>query len=96
MHMDKETKNILLAAAIGSIVGIGASMLLSGKEKMPLETIGKTIGELGEKIDKGCHQTKEYLHEAGKQTETHESSISAAVDLLAAGINLWNKIKKGM
>lgn len=97
MHIEKDTKKILMGAVIGGAIGLGVTIWLSSnnKGKSSFDMIGKTILQLGEMIDKGCHETQEFLHDAETKVSKEGNTFSTAVEWITTGINLWNKFKKG-
>lgn len=95
-NFDKHAKKIAVAALIGGAVGLTASLLLSRKSNKrgsPMNSIGKVVGHLGDVIE-STRTGKTLLKEAEHKVNKQENVIVSALDLAAAGIDLWKKLKK--
>lgn len=91
--------NILLGVVIGGIIGTGAVYLLhvcSDAKKSHMRKIGDRISEYGELLEKSIvDNRKEAIEEIEKCIPGKSASLNGALELIATGINLWKKIKKG-
>lgn len=102
-NLDKDTKNILLGALIGGVIGIGAISILCAtrsekKEEgnSPLELIGTALGQLGEIVNsRKIDHAQSFVREADRNIQKHESTLSEILEWTALGIDLWKKVKKG-
>lgn len=101
-NLDKDTKNILLGALIGGVVGMGAISILCAvrsdkkDENSPLELLGKAIGQVGEIVQsRKINEAESFVRETDKKIHGHESRIAEVLEWTAAGIELWKKLKKG-
>jgi len=98
MNLDKDTKNIVVGACVGSAIGIGviSVVLLSRhlmKDKSVLHSIGSTICHLGEMIEKGTDKGECLVKDVQKQVNKHDSIIENVVEAVSVGMKLWKKIK---
>jgi|GEM_PF-5391094 len=93
-NLSEETKQILLGALIGGTIGVGASLALNGHKKGgSLENMEKLVCRLGEVIE-STSDGKSMIKEVEKKLHKEENLILSAIDLAAAGISLWKKLKK--
>lgn len=80
MANHKDTKDFLLGAVIGGMIGIAAvSLTRPGKKNHTKNHLVDSIGHVGRA-----------LASAGE-----ENNLSEIIDWTAEGIQLWNKLKKG-
>ncbi|HSX10304.1 MAG TPA: YtxH domain-containing protein [Chlamydiales bacterium] len=97
-NKDNDTTKILLGAIVGGLIGGAALYLLhSGSGEKPL--LNKIVGalsEIGDTIEESrADNADEAIDDIEKNIPHGENVISEALTLIATGINLWNKIKKG-
>lgn len=94
--LDKGTKKVLLGALIGSALGLTTSLVISsGNRKKGLSggSISKIVGQLGEVIE-STKEGKSILKKAEREVHGQENLLLSAIDLAAAGIEFWKKLKK--
>lgn len=103
--LDKDTKNILIGAAIGGVLGLGLSMIIAHSSKhkhQPLEFIGQALNQFGDLIDKGAHECKHLckdarcmMHNVEKTLNKGDNTVAHVMELVTAALQVWNKLKKG-
>jgi gas vesicle protein len=91
--LDKNTKNIVIGALIGGAVGLTASLFMSGGRHKNCSSLGKVVNQLGEVIE-STRSGKSMMKKAEREVESNENVLLSAIDLAAAGIDLWKKFKK--
>lgn len=99
MHLDKDTKNMLIGGLIGSAIGFGALTIVKAinsfekeKGKPPRHVIGKTICHIGEMLEKE-EKSNEILQKVERKIKKNEKTISNFLEIAGAGLELWNKIR---
>jgi hypothetical protein len=97
-HIEKDTKNILLGAAIGAAVGIGAAVILhaarSHKKGNSSHGIGQVLAHVGEAVKHHLEDPEGTLREIDKKIEKNEDTIVDVLEWAALGVQLWNKFSK--
>lgn len=91
--LDKDTKKILIVALIGGLAGLSVALMVKSREKESSSEMGKIIADLSgvmETTKKG----KSFVKKIEREVGSHEDLIHSAIDLAAAGINLWKQFKK--
>ncbi|MFI5334497.1 MAG: hypothetical protein ACHQT8_04955 [Chlamydiales bacterium] len=98
-NKNKNSKDLLVAAAIGGIVGIvGTSIYLSrkgGGDQQPLNSLGRVMVKLGEVLDDPHISDTKVAKTLEKEADRHEATISAVLNLVTLGMQFWEKIKRG-
>jgi len=92
---DKDS-NILTWTLIGGIVGVGALTIflaMRREKEPPLNTIGETIGFIGEILQSNKIEEPGPIKNFEKKLRKNESTLGDVVDWIATGINLWKKFK---
>jgi len=101
MHLDKDTKNMLIGGLIGSAVGFGAMTIIKAvgsfekdKKKSPMKVLGKTISHIGEILEEEREEfSNEMFQKVEKKIKKNEKTISSFLEIAGAGLELWNKIR---
>lgn len=97
-HLDKNTKNILLGALIGSTIGAAAIILLKNSscknKKSTLHLIGKALANAGEAVKDRIEDPQALLKEIDKKIAKNEDKLADVLELAAAGMQLWKKLTK--
>lgn len=99
--IDKDSKNILIGAAVGGIIGLCVGSVLFGskreakKEKTSLGNLGNLVDQIGEVLS--SHDVKEppFVKKIEKEVHRHENTIVDVLDMVSSGLHLWERIKKG-
>ncbi|GAB4189093.1 MAG: hypothetical protein Tsb0015_09590 [Simkaniaceae bacterium] len=102
-NIDKDSKNIIIGACVGGIVGLGmASICYAAKHqkkgKSTLEIIGKTMTHIGEALEhpkSALSHACETLEDVEHTVEKHESKIVDILEWTAASIHLLKKLRGG-
>ena len=94
-NLDKGTKDFLIAAAIGGVLGICLASIFSSKreDRSSLSTLGQMIVQMGEMLDKRTVKHTPIIDDLEKQAHKHTDVISDVIELITAGIHLWKKLK---
>ncbi len=101
-NIDKETKNMLIGACIGSVLGVAATSICFAakrhKKSGGMEMLGKAMTHLGKALEypkaalnHSCDAVEELKGAAGR----HENKIADILDWTAASIHLWKKFRGG-
>lgn len=95
-NLDKNTKNILLGALIGSAVGAAAIILVKNSKdsKSTLHLIGKALANAGEAVKDRMEDPQSLLKEIDKKITKNEDKLADILELAAAGMQLWKKLTK--
>lgn len=91
-----DTTHIVIGAIIGGLIGGAALYLLHSKEddKPLLNKIVGALSEIGETLEESKN-TDDAIDDIEKSLPKGENVVANALTLIATGINLWNKFKKG-
>ena len=98
--IDKDTRNILIGALIGGVIGVcGASLLESIKHKKQgksstLSSVGKVVVHLGELLNDEDVKHTPGVKNLEKVVRDHETTIADVLDIIASGVHLWDQIKR--
>jgi hypothetical protein len=98
MRNKKNDKNhIVIGALIGGLIGGAALYLLKCKGDKPLvNRIMSALSDIGETFEESCTaDTDEAIDDIEESIPQGENVVANALTLIATGINLWNKFKKG-
>ncbi|MGL5263411.1 MAG: hypothetical protein ACRDAI_02375 [Candidatus Rhabdochlamydia sp.] len=97
-NLNKDTKNILLGALIGSAIGASVVIVLKSsshkKGSSALHLIGKALANAGEVVKERIEDPESLLKEIDKKIEKNEDKLANILELAAAGIQLWKKLTK--
>jgi hypothetical protein len=97
-NKNSDTTHIVIGAIIGGLIGGAALYLLHSKEddKPLLNKIVGALSEIGETLEGSkTADTDEAIEDIEKSLPRGENVVANALTLIATGINLWNKFKKG-
>lgn len=99
-NLDKGSKDILLGALIGGVLGACATAVyFSSKtgekpERSSLSSIGRLVVQMGEMLtQQGVHQTP-IVRDIEKKVHAHEDTVANVMALVSLGIQLWEKFRK--
>lgn len=97
-HLNKDTKNILLGALIGSAIGASAIIFLKRSShkggNSALHLIGKALAHAGKEVKDRMEDPENLLKELDKKIAKNEDKLADILELAAAGIQLWKKLTK--
>ena len=93
----KDTTHVLVGAIIGGLIGGAALYMLKSKGEKPLlNKIISTISQIGDTLEESrASNTDEAIDDIEQNIPQGENVVASALTLVATGINLWNKFKKG-
>lgn len=96
---DESTK-IVVGVVIGGIIG-GSALYLwhaAQNDKKPiLNKIGRAIADMGDILeDSSVDDSQDALNRIGKTLPKGDNTLNNVLTWVATGINLYNKVKKGM
>lgn len=97
----KDSKEIVLAALIIAVLGtsLGAILLLSKKDKgskSSVSAIGKLMIHMGGMLSTQDINRIPILKNIEKEVNKHKASISDLLKLVSSGLDVWEKIRKGL
>lgn len=99
--IDDDTKNILIGALIGGVLGVCTASLFLGSKNQEKESesalsaLGKVVVHIGEMLHSQDVKQTPFLKDVEKKVHKHENTISHVLEMISSGIHLWEKIKKG-
>lgn len=97
-NTNKDSHDIFLAVVIGGILGAaGASLFFSSRDRQgpPLNSLGRVMVQIGELLDEPQISHTRAAKEMEKKMDKYEGAVSEVIALLTAGMQLWEKMKKG-
>ena len=97
-NLNKDTKNILIWALVGGVIGASSIILLKNSSckgsKSALHLIGKTLATAGEVVKNKIDNPESLLKELDKKIAKNEDKLADILELAAAGMQLWKKLTK--
>lgn len=95
---NKDTSKVIIGAMIGALIGGTALYFLHARamKKPLLNKIVGALSDIGETLEESrAESADEAIDDIEKSLPEGENVVANALTLIATGIHLWNKFKKG-
>ena len=97
-NTNKDSNDIFFAVVVGGILGAaGASIFFATRKRAepPLNSLGRVMVQIGELLDEPQFSHTHAVKEAEKKMDKYEDTVSEVISIIAAGMKLWERMKKG-
>lgn len=94
--LDKDTKNILIGALVGGVIGIGIMAILGSRDergRSSFNTIGRVLANIGDMLEENHVKEPALIRDAERKLHREEDNIAEILQWATLGIQLWKKFK---